>query len=223
MTLRAAIAVATISLSCHCSSATAQAPSFSQTDAIRLASQQQTTCLIIPVGVYKLGTETVNLTNLLKRFEATGFVTMTPVNTQTGNVWNDILAVGRNGLSATVNVTLAPNLTISQLCSVTADQKVYPGIPFGPTTLNRVASFQQIHGTGPDGIPFDGYIMQAVWNHEPSALELRFDPTAQRQVKSQALFRHDPFKQLWGIRTYQVKNMDIPFDSAIFAREIGRQ
>jgi hypothetical protein len=220
-----ATAIASAALSgLWCASAPAQSP-FSQTDAVKLVSEQIITCYIIPIGTFKLGMETTQLTNYLKQFEASGFVTMTPVNTQTGNVFDDILNIGKNGLSATVNVNLAPSLDKSQLCSVNINngQLTRPGIPFGPTTLSNVVSFQQIHGVGPDGIPFDGYVMQAVWNHQPTPLEMRYAPAVQRQRKSQALFRYDPFKQMWGIRTYQFKNLNEQFDANVFARELGRQ
>ena len=185
----------------------------------------------IPIGTYKLGLDTENLTRFLKRFEQAGLIKMTPIDARTGNVFQDLANMSQNPMSATVKTELAPDADQSQMRSFSKlDQSTQPPkmnqVPcfrYGKAEIKEIVRFDKIHGTGADGIGFDGYVMQGIYTYQPASYELRFEPSIQTNRKFQVVFKYDPFSKRWYALVGQGVGISEPFDAALFARKLGNR
>lgn len=186
-------------------------------------------CGSIPIGNYQLNFQTEGLTRLISRFEKAGIITVSNVNTNTGNVFNDLANISRTGGGSTVRTEIAPGIDAAELSVIIVPRP--GGSPlsflrcfiFGKPTIKDIVRFDKIHGTGPDGIGFDAYVLQGTYSYEPSRLELRLYPTIERDRKFQAIIKYDPFSKRWGILAEQGVGISETFNAAYFASKLGHQ
>jgi hypothetical protein len=183
-------------------------------------------CGKIPLGRHQLNMNTESLTRFLISFEKVGLVKMTPVDTRSGNVFQDLEAIAANPMAATVNVELATGIDPSEIRTMPefdANNKVssVQCFKFGKTEVLDVVRFDKIRGTGADGIGFDANLIQGVYTLEPSFYELRFEPSLQKQRKFQAVFKFDPFSKRWGLLVGQGVGVSQQFDASRFASKLA--
>jgi hypothetical protein len=184
-------------------------------------------CGEIPIGRHQLNLNTEDLTRFLNRFEKVGLVKITPVNTQTGNVWQDLAAMGNNPMGATVNVELASGIDPNHLGTImkrnpsTGEITNGQCFKFGKVQIVDVVRFDKIRGTGQDGISFDAYLIQGIYTLEPSYFESRFDPQIETRRKFQAVYKFDPFSKRWGLLVGQGVGVSEQFDARRFANALN--
>jgi hypothetical protein len=177
------------------SAASAQnAPELTQDAAISLINDWLNACIIIPVGNFKLNLETTQLTQYLKQFEVKGFVTITPINQDTGNVFGDILRHGQDPFGTIVHVQLAPGVDHSQLCTLPNGAV---GIPPGNVSVSEVVRFQPSNAPGPAGVPNRIYLVQANIRRNPSNYARQLNPALPPIGRFQTVFQYDYFKKQW--------------------------
>ncbi|WP_316178136.1 MULTISPECIES: hypothetical protein [unclassified Bradyrhizobium] len=185
-------------------------------------------CGGIPIGVYRVGYDNQALARMLLRFREAGIIKIMNVDASTGRGPEPLKELREQGLGTAVKTELSADVDQSQITkaflSVDAQGKpvVRDCFRYGTPTLKEVVRFDKIHAPGNDGIGFDAYVVQGTFTYEPSALELKLDPSIRRDRKFQAVLRYDPFSKKIGIVAAQSVDMSTPFNAAYFSSKLGR-
>lgn len=175
-------------------------------------------CYYIPSGEFKLTPDNNLFSQELSELKAAGVVKITE-KPKTGNIWQDLQNIQNNPLGSTVIVRMSSDVPKTDLCQ-TANHLV--GVVRGLPKVENLVRFEEVHGTGPDGVPFKGYFAEGTLDFPDMSETFRKINKTTNLSKFRALYGYNPYKKRWFVKAVQVASMNGKFDDAFFAAQLGR-